>query len=175
MQALIIFTCTCNRKNHICKRGGGELLEVLKDYSVQEKHEEITKWLNLPYSIAELEYERAMFSSNYYQEHSFYSHIVYDDYRGIISEAPRVDMVAINLADSCLLLDHHIKRKKKQYNLFKQVLARLPSIELDGLNNKEINRILSIIQVIRNVTETNNAELRLKHENEFKNRMENIK
>lgn len=150
-------------------------MEDIIDYELQEDHEEINKWLNLPLHIAELEYERATFSNDYYQEHSFYSHIVYDDDRGIISEAPRVDTVAINLADSCLLLDRHIKRKKRQHKLFIQVLARLPTFEIDSLNEKETSEILSIIQTIRKITETNNAELRLKHENEFKNRMEKLK
>ncbi|MCI3028540.1 hypothetical protein LMF32_05425 [Desemzia sp. C1] len=150
-------------------------LEVLKDYRLEEKNEEITRWLNLPVAIAELEYERATFSSNYYQEHSFYSHVVYDDVRGIISEAPRVDLVAINIADSCLLLEQRIKRNKQQYKLFKQVVARLPTIEVDSLNDREIDDICTFIQLIRKITETTNAELTLTYQNEFKKRLENIR
>ncbi|MGE7365192.1 hypothetical protein ACQKKE_00935 [Desemzia incerta] len=150
-------------------------MEALKDYRIEEKSEEITRWLNLPVAIAELEYERATFSSNYYQEHSFYSHVVYDDVRGIISEAPRVDLVAINIADSCLLLEQRIKRNKQQYKLFKQVVARLPTIEVDSLNDKEIDDICTFIQLIRKITETTNAELTLTYQNEFKKRLENIR
>ena len=144
-------------------------MEVLKDYSIQEDHEEITKWLNLPYYIAELEYERETFSSNYYQEHSFYSHIVYDEYRGIISEAPRVDIVAMNIADSCMILDKRIKRLKEQHRLFTQWLARSPT------NGKDVLKTLKIIQEIRIITETSNRDKRKKLLEEFKNRMENVK
>ena len=140
-----------------------------------EKQAEIKKWFNLPNLIAELEEEKEKFSQNYYEEHSFYSHIVYDDVLGVISEAPRVEDIAINLADSCLLLERRIKRNKRQYKLFKQAMVLLPTFKLDSLNEKEIIKILSIIQLIKKMTETNNTEIRLKHENEFKNRMENIK
>lgn len=154
---------------------------------MQEEHEEIKKWLNLPLHIAELEYERATFSNNYYQEHSFYSHIVYDDDRGIISEAPRVDMVAINLADACLVKDRHIKRVREQYTLFMECLSRLPTNEVETLKTHYLGfdsymeftkldeTIYKIIEDIKKITESINESVKTNHLQKLKKRMEQLK
>ena len=131
---------------------GVKLVKVLTDHDTQEKQEEIKKWLNFPYLIAELEHERVTFSQRYYQEHSFYSHVVYDDIRGVISEAPKVETLAIHLTDSCLVLDRRIKRLKEQYKLFSEWLARSPT------NGKDTLKTTEIIQEIKRITETSSNE-----------------
>ncbi len=161
-------------KNIFCRRGGGELLEDVQIYDLQEKRDDINKWLNLPYSIAELEYELKTFSQSYYQEHSFYSHTIYDEIHGVITEAPRVEDVAINLADSSLVLESHIKRNKAEYKLFEQYVSRLPVFEVDSLNDKEVTELCSVIQEIKKISRTNNIDLKIKLEKEFKNRMEKL-
>lgn len=161
-------------------------MEGVQIYDLQEKQEELTRWLNLSYEIAELEQEKATFSSNYYQEHSFYSHIIYDDYRGIISEAPRVDEVAINLADTYLVMDRHIKRIKEQQTLFNDCLARLPTKEVqrlrthysddnNGVRFTEFDKaIYNLINDIKKLTESNERVVRIKYQKKLNNRMENI-
>ena len=162
-------------------------MEVVTDDGIQEKREEINKWLNLPYLIAELEYERATFSNNYYQEHSFYSHIVYDEYRGIISEAPRVETVAINLADACLVKNRHIKRVREQYTLFMECLSHLPTNEVETLKTHYLGfdsylvftkldeTIYKIIEDIKKITESINESVKTNHLQKLKNRMEQLK
>lgn len=161
-------------------------MEAVADDTVQAKQEELTRWLNLSYEIAELEQEKATFSSNYYQEHSFYSHIVYDYYRGIISEAPRVDEVAINLADTQIVMDRHIKRIKEQQTLFNDCLARLPTNEVQrlrthysddnsGVRFTEFDEaIYNLINDIKKLTESNELVVKIKYQKKLNNRMENI-
>lgn len=162
-------------------------MEVITDDGIQEKREEINKWLNLPYLIAELEHDKATFSQNYYSEHSFYSHIVYDDDRGIISEAPRVDKVAINLADACLVKDRHIKRIREQYTLFMECLSRLPTNEVETLKTHYLGfdsylvftkldeTIYKIIEDIKKITESINESVKMNYQQKLKNRMEQLK
>lgn len=150
-----------------------------------EKLEEINKWLDLPYFIAELEYERKVFSNNYYQEHSLYTHIVYNG-QGIATETPRVEMVAINLADSCLVMDRRIKRNKEGYRLFSEFLARLPTKEVEALKTQYISSnnqyaftnldriIFNAIQDIKGIIETNDPETKTIYQKKLKKRMENL-
>lgn len=161
-------------------------MEAVTDDTVKAEQEEITRWLNLYYEIAELEQEKETFSRNYYQEHSFYSHVVYDYYRGIISEAPRVDEVAINLADTHLVMDRHIKRVKEQQTLFNDCLARLPTKEVQrlrthytddnsGIRFTEFDKdVCNLINDIKKLTESNERVVRIKYQKKLNNRMENI-
>lgn len=150
-------------------------MEVIQSYGVQERKAEINKWLNLPYLIAELEEELATFSDNYYKEHSFYSHTVYTEHFGIITEAPRVEDIAINLADSCLSLEHRIKRNKAEYKRFKLLLACLPIYDLNALDDERIDTVYNGIQFIKKISATRNKGIRNKLEKEFINKLEVIK
>lgn len=154
-------------------------MEAVQVYGIQERKEEISKWLNLPYFIAELEHDKATFSQKYYSEHSFYSHIVYDEYRGIISEAPRVDEVAINLADASAIKDKHIKRVREQCKLFNYCTARLPPKELEALRTSEYSHldtlVYEMILDIKQATETRSKGTKQKYLNQLKKRMELLK
>lgn len=150
-------------------------MEAVHVYGIQERKEEISKWLNLPYFIAELEEELENFSSNYYREHSFYSHTVYTEHFGIVTEAPRVEDVAINLADSCMVLSDRIKRNKADYRRFKQLLTYLPINDLHALDDERTNTVYDGIQFIKKISATKHRGIRFKLEIEFKKRMENIK
>jgi len=162
-------------------------LEVLTDDKLKEKQERINKWLNLPLYIAEMEYERATFSQRYYNEHSFYSHIVYDDDRGIISETPKVEKIAINLVDTCAVKDKRIKRIKEQYVLFNECLSYLPAKELDSLKLRFLafnsypvfttldEYVCEIIQDIKTATETDSEIMKQHYKLKLKNRMEKLK
>lgn len=105
---------------------------------------EISKWLNLSTKLVELEHERDVYSNRYYQEHSFYSHIVYDGY-SIRSEAPKVDKVAINLADVSTIKDKRIKRVREQCQLFNYCTERLPPKELEALRTQEYSQLDTLV------------------------------
>lgn len=139
---------------------------------------EITKWLNLSAKLVELEHERDVYSRQYYQEHSFYSHIVYNG-REIRSEAPRVDEVAINLADASAIKDKHIKRVREQCKLFSYCTARFPPDMLKALRTQEYSHldtlVYEMILDIKQATETRSKGTKQKYLNQLKKRMELLK
>lgn len=139
---------------------------------------EIYKWLNLSAKLAELEHERDVYSRQYYQEHSFYSHIVYNG-REIRSEAPKVDKVAINLADASAIKDKHIKRVREQCQLFNYCTERLPPYVLEALRTQEYSQldklVYEMILDIKQATETKYEGIKQKHLNKLKKRMELFK
>ena len=83
------------------------------------------KYFHIPEEIEQLEIKKRDFSRNFYNQHSFYSHIVYDGY-DIHSEAPAVETLAINLADAQRSLNDHIKRKRRVYRQFMNWVKTLP-------------------------------------------------
>lgn len=139
---------------------------------------EINKWLNLSTKLVELEHERDVYSNRYYQEHSFYSHIVYNG-REIRSEAPRVDEVAINLADASAIKDEHIKRVREQCQLFNYCTERLPPKKLEALRTSEYSHldklVYEMITDIKQATETKSNGTKQKYLNKLKKRMELFK
>lgn len=103
-----------------------------------DKEATLYKYFRIPEEIEQLEVERMNFSRNYYSEHSFYSHTVYDGY-DIHNEAPRVETVAINLADAQKALHDHIKRKRRVYRQFMEWVASLSADKRFHLEAKYID------------------------------------
>lgn len=133
----------------------------MADEQQLEKEATLYKYFNMPNEIQRLEVERMNFSCNYYNEHSFYSHTVYDGF-DIHSEAPRVEQVAINLADAQQALDDHIKRKRRVYRQFKDWIAKLPAEQRFHLEAKYLHYQVLSYWTIEDIVYEKIAELDLK-------------
>ena len=107
-----------------------EITELTKrkrssEYEEMNRVRALHKYFHIPEEIEQLEIKRRDFSRNFYNEHSFYSHIVYTGH-DIHSEAPAVETLAINLVDAQQSLNNHIKRKRRVYRQFMNWVETLP-------------------------------------------------